>query len=62
MPRGSVLDEHARWLAELRAADPAVSCRAIVERLAEERGLEVHKTTQLWSWLRRHRFRHKETR
>ena len=54
------LDEHAQWLAELRAADPSLSCRAIVERLAAERGLEVHETT-LWYWLRRHGFTHKKT-
>jgi len=59
--RGSVLDEHADWLAELRADDPALSCRVICERLAEERGLEVHETT-LWYWLRRHGFTHKKTR
>lgn len=38
------------WLAELWDADPALSCRAICERLADERGLEIHETT-LWYWL-----------
>lgn len=39
--RRSSLDEHAHWLAELRSADPSLSCRAIVERQqAAERGLE----------------------
>ena len=59
--RGSVLDAHAQWLAELRTADPSLSCRAVCERLAEERGLCVHETT-LWYWLRRHGFTHKKTR
>lgn len=59
--RSSRLDEHTGWLAELRAADPALSCRAICERLTEECGLEIHETT-LWYWLRRHGYTHKKTR
>ena len=59
--RGSVLDEHADWLTELRGTDPSLSCRAVCERLADERGLSVHETT-LWYWLRRHGFTHKKTR
>ena len=58
-PPGSKLDEHAEWLAELRAEDPSLSCRAIVERLAQEKGLEVHETT-LWYWLRRHGYTHEK--
>ena len=57
--RGSVLDGHAEWLAELRAADPSLSCRAIVERLESERGVQVHETT-LWYWLRRQGVKHKK--
>ena len=57
--RGSKLDEHAGWLADLRAEDPSLSCRAIVERLGAERGLHVHETT-LWYWLRRHGYTHKK--
>jgi len=59
--RASLLDEHAGWLAELRTADPSLSCRAICERLSAERGLDIHETT-LWYWLRRHGFTHKKTR
>ena len=58
--RGSVLDEHADWLAELRAGDPSLSCRAICERLADEHRLDIHETT-LWYWLRRHGYTHKKT-
>jgi len=58
--RGSRLDEHADWLAELRLVDPSLSCRALVERLDTERGLKVHETT-LWYWLRRQGMRHKKT-
>ena len=58
--RGSVLDAQAHWLAKLRAAEPSLPLRAVCERLAEERGLEVHETT-LWYWLRRQGITHKKT-
>ena len=48
----SVLDDHSAWLAELRAAEPELSCRAVIARLAQERGVRVHQST-LWYWLRR---------
>ena len=51
-PKGSVLDDHGQWLARLRAAEPELSCRAVSERLASERGVRVHQST-LWYWLRR---------
>lgn len=50
--RSSKLDAHTGWLAALRAAEPELSCQAVVDRLAEERGVRVHETT-LWHWLRR---------
>ena len=49
--RRSVLDTHAQWLAELREAEPELSCRAVCERLAAERGVSIHEGT-LWRWLR----------
>ena len=57
--RAPVLDEHAEWLAELRAAEPELSCQAVVDRLAQEKGLRVHETT-LWYWLQRNAITHKK--
>lgn len=59
--RPPLLDEHAEWLAELRASEPELSCQAVVDRLAEQKGLRVHETT-LWYWLRRHGISHKKRR
>ena len=58
--RGSVLDEHGSWLERLREAEPELSCQAVVDRLAKEKGLRVHETT-LWYWLRRHGVTHKKS-
>ena len=57
----SKLDEHAGWLSELRAAEPELSCQAVVDRLAEDRGLRVHETT-LFYWLRRNGITYKKRR
>ena len=51
-PKRSVLDDHSGWLAQLRDAEPDLSCRAVCARLAEDRGVQVHQST-LWYWLRR---------
>ena len=59
--RRPLLDEHADWLAELRAAEPELSCQAVVDRLAEAKGLKVHETT-LWYWLRRRGIAYKKRR
>ena len=59
--RGSVLDEHAAWLDRLREREPALSCQAVVDRLAGEKGLRVHETT-LWYWLRGRGITHKKSR
>ena len=60
-PRGSVLDAHTEWLDALRAAEPELSCQAVVDRLAEHKGLRVHETT-LWYWLRGRGITHKKSR
>ena len=57
--RSSKIDAHAAWLAALREAEPEPSCQAVVDRLAEERGLRAHETT-LWHWLRRNGITHKK--
>ena len=57
----SKLDEHAAWLSNLRAAEPELSCQAVVDRLAEARGLRVHETTLLY-WLRRNGITYKKRR
>lgn len=49
--RRSVLDDHADWLSALRENEAELSCRAVCERLADERGVRVHEGT-LWRWLR----------
>lgn len=58
--RGSKLDEHADWLAELRVAESELSCQAVADRLADERGLRVNETT-LWYWLDRHGITYKKS-
>jgi len=58
-PRGSVLDEHSAWLDRLREREPHLSCQAVVDRLAEAKGLRVHETT-LWYWLRARAITHKK--
>lgn len=55
------LDAYADWLATLRAAEPELSCQAVVDRLAEEHGERFHETT-LWYWLRRNGITHKKRR
>ena len=59
--RRPLLDEHADWLAELRAAEPELSCQAVVDRLAGAKGLRVHETT-LWYWLQRNGIAYKKRR
>lgn len=59
--RGSVLDAHADWLRGLRESEPELSCRAVSERLAEERGVTIHEGT-LWYWLRRNGVTFKKSR
>lgn len=50
--KGSVLDPHRAFLHDLREATPHLSCQAMADRFAEERGLKVHGST-IWYWLRR---------
>lgn len=59
--RSRVLDAHADWLDALRAEKPELSCQAVVDRLAGERGVRVHETT-LWYWLRARGITHKKRR
>ena len=49
--RGRLLDEHAEFLDDLRAASPHLSCQAVADRLFEAWGLRVHETT-VWYWRR----------
>jgi len=51
-PKGSVLDPHRDFIRCLREETPEISCQAIADRLAEERGLRVHETT-VWYFFKR---------
>lgn len=45
--RPSSVDAEAGWLIALREAEPDLPCREVAERLADERGVRVHKDT-IW--------------
>lgn len=50
--KGSILDPHRDFIHDLRCETPEISCQAIADHLADERGLKVHETT-VWYFFKR---------